>query len=313
MILAFILIIFKGSSEGPKIIFSNLITTYVDETAAAVVTDPSQNQLADINSLTSLNNNDPNQGGESTDTVNLSIVQENSVQASNPASTDYIDGFKANQVITYTVQPGDTIGSIAANFDDSVNTIIWANNIKNPNVLSLGQVLKIPPVSGVIHTVQTGDTIVSIAKKYKADSQKILSFNNLRDDNSLIVGNELMVPDGELPGPKPSYIAKSVTVGSQIYVSTRDGQCVSFVQAHGFSNLRGNAKDWVRYINTSNPRVGGVIIFIGGGYGRHGHIALITAIKEDRIQVVEQNFFGPRIVDHREISLSDRTIVGFIQ
>ena len=51
MALAFILIIFKGSSDSQRSVLGNFLTRYIDETAAAVVTAPSQNQLADINSL----------------------------------------------------------------------------------------------------------------------------------------------------------------------------------------------------------------------------------------------------------------------
>jgi len=53
--------------------------------------------------------------------------------------------------------------------------------------LSLDQVLKIPPVSGVIHTVQGGDSVDLIAKKYNADPQKILSFNQLLEDQTLAI------------------------------------------------------------------------------------------------------------------------------
>ncbi|HVU11717.1 MAG TPA: LysM peptidoglycan-binding domain-containing protein [Phototrophicaceae bacterium] len=45
---------------------------------------------------------------------------------------------------TYTVQPGDTLGSIAAQYGVSVNAIMQANHLTNPNLLSLGQKLIIP-------------------------------------------------------------------------------------------------------------------------------------------------------------------------
>ncbi len=45
---------------------------------------------------------------------------------------------------TYTVQPGDTLGSIAAQYGVSVNAIMQANHLTNPNMLSLGQKLIIP-------------------------------------------------------------------------------------------------------------------------------------------------------------------------
>jgi len=304
-----LLLIFKGSTgEGQPTLFSNLLKETIEETSSSVVAYAQPpNQL----SLTELDDQNLDQGGEPTYVLDPSTVQENSLQASNPASTDYINDFKADQVVQYTVQSGDNIGSIASNFGVSINTIIWANNLKNPNVLSLGEVLKIPPVTGVIHTIKTGDTVASIAKKYKADADKILSFNSLNNDQPLEIGSELMVPGGELPGPKPSVkaIAKG-SGGSGIYVSVGNGQCVDFVQAHGFSKMSGNANTWKRYINTPVAVVGGVVVLRGG---RYGHVALITAIKPSSIQIVEQNYYGPYIIDHREISLGDRSIVGFIE
>lgn len=289
--------------------FSNLIKKYVEETSASIaITATSHNQVADLTSLAVMQ--DMGQGGENAD-LELSTIQDSSFVSNSPASTDYMDGFKADQVVEYTVQLGDSIGIIASDFDSSINTIIWANNLRNPNSLSLGQILKIPPVIGVIHTVKTGDTVASIAKKYKADPQKILSFNKLRDDQALDIGNEMMVPGGQMPGPKPSIkSAAKGSGGSGIYVPVGNGQCVDFVQAHGFSRMSGNAYQWAKYINTTVPVAGGVVLFKGG---RWGHIAIITAVKTNSIQVVEQNYYGLYIIDHREISLNDRAIVGFIQ
>lgn len=299
--MALLIIVVRGPTEGQSGIFGDVARHYIEETSASVAAD--NTQLADINSLM-----EGNQGPNPESTSAPSTIQETSLQASDPASTDYIDSFKADQVIEYTVQSGDSIGSIAVNFGVSINTIIWANNIRNPNVLSSGQVLKIPPVTGVIHTVQAGDTIASIAKKYKADTAKILTFNNLQDGQALQAGNELMVPDGEMPGPK--LYVKPTATGPQIYVPVGDGQCVAFVQAHGFSNLHGNAYQWAKYINGQEPQTGGVVVLKGG---RFGHIALITAVTPSSIQVVEQNYYGLYVIDHREISLTNRAIVGFIR
>lgn len=44
----------------------------------------------------------------------------------------------------YVVQPGDTLGEIAIRYSVPLETIIEANNISNPNILEIGQVLTIP-------------------------------------------------------------------------------------------------------------------------------------------------------------------------
>ncbi|HEY6331002.1 MAG TPA: GH25 family lysozyme [Blastocatellia bacterium] len=45
---------------------------------------------------------------------------------------------------TYTVKSGDTLGGIAAQFGVSVDALAQANNIQNPNLIQVGQVLQIP-------------------------------------------------------------------------------------------------------------------------------------------------------------------------
>ena len=45
---------------------------------------------------------------------------------------------------TYTVQPGDTLYSIAGRYGTTVNAIVTANNIADPNLILPGQVLVIP-------------------------------------------------------------------------------------------------------------------------------------------------------------------------
>lgn len=49
---------------------------------------------------------------------------------------------------TYTVQPGDTLFTIAQRFGTTISAITAANNLSNPNQLSVGQELIIPPPSG---------------------------------------------------------------------------------------------------------------------------------------------------------------------
>jgi len=47
-------------------------------------------------------------------------------------------------MVKYIVQRGDTLGTIADKYDTSVEAIVRANGIRNPNMIYKGQVLRIP-------------------------------------------------------------------------------------------------------------------------------------------------------------------------
>jgi murein DD-endopeptidase MepM/ murein hydrolase activator NlpD len=107
---------------------------------------------------------------------------------------------------TYKVQSGDTLTGIASQFGVSMMTLWWANNLKSKDDLYLGQVLTIPPVSGLVLTVKASDTLASLAAEYDVQQQEILDANELEDPN-LVVGQILAIPGAigkAIPTPKPT-------------------------------------------------------------------------------------------------------------
>jgi len=103
-----------------------------------------------------------------------------------------------NNVETYAVQSGDTIGSIARQFGLRVTTLLWANNLTERSLIRINQQLTIPPVNGVIHIVKKGDTLASIAKRYSASADEIANFNRL-GSAALQPGTTVVVPGGTPP------------------------------------------------------------------------------------------------------------------
>ena len=97
----------------------------------------------------------------------------------------------------YEVKDGDSMTSVAKMFDVSQNTIRWANSLKSDS-FKVGQILIIPPITGVIHDIKSGDTVESIAKKYKADKADIYRYNGLNEKSDLNVGDSIVIPDGEI-------------------------------------------------------------------------------------------------------------------
>jgi murein DD-endopeptidase MepM/ murein hydrolase activator NlpD len=117
-------------------------------------------------------------------------------------NTTVADG--SGLIETYKVKAGDTLTGIASKFGVSMMTLWWANDLKSKDDLHLGQVLTIPPVSGLVVTVTASDTLPRLASKYDVDEQEILEANKLEDPN-LVVGQVLAIPGAmgkAIPTPK---------------------------------------------------------------------------------------------------------------
>lgn len=113
------------------------------------------------------------------------------------------------EIEIYKVQKGDTLSSIANKFGISVETIRWENDITGDN-LTVGDSLRILPVTGIAHKVLSGETVYTIAKKYDTNPQKIVdfTFNDFANPEtfSLVAGQMLIVPDGIKPSEQPTYV-----------------------------------------------------------------------------------------------------------
>ena len=138
-----------------------------------------------------------------------SIVGGSLLKQSSPLTTVTADNIRTS-IIKYTVQPGDIPSIIAASFGITTNTLLWANNLSDGQLIRPGDTLVILPVSGVRYKVQQGDTISSIASRHKGKIDKIIAFNGLGRGGGIIAGDYIIIPDGEMPvrSYARSYVAK---------------------------------------------------------------------------------------------------------
>ena len=201
---AVVVLVMRGATgEGQASILGSLVKDYIEESSASLGGAIRQPQITDVNSLIDTNSSVPGQGGTAIPNITplgAATIQGNSVIAYAPPAEDYIllTGSPRSDVLEYTVLAGDLISFIASDYGVSVNSILWANGLKNADNISPGQILKIPPVTGVVHIVKKGDTIASIAKKYAGIEEKIVEFNTLPKDGKLEVGDEIIIPDGKM-------------------------------------------------------------------------------------------------------------------
>lgn len=99
-----------------------------------------------------------------------------------------------NGETTYTVQKGDSLWVIANKYDITTEELKSYNNLTS-NLLSIGQVLKIPQgktSTENIYTVKKGDSLWTIANRYNTTVEKIKVLNNLTS-NLLSIGQQLKI------------------------------------------------------------------------------------------------------------------------
>lgn len=106
------------------------------------------------------------------------------------------------EVQSYTVEMGDSVFEIANLFEIKPETLLWANYSQlndNPDMISVGMQLNVPPVDGVYYEWQEGDTLEMVAGRFEAKVEDILNWpgNNLDlTDPALEPGSLVMVPGG---------------------------------------------------------------------------------------------------------------------
>lgn len=98
-------------------------------------------------------------------------------------------------VVSYTVERGDTLSKIALWYGTTVEEIVALNNIQNPNLIYTGEVLQIQvttsdkpntePTSttSTSYVVRRGDNLWNIARRYRTTINSIVMLNNIQNPN----------------------------------------------------------------------------------------------------------------------------------
>ncbi|MBI5930975.1 MAG: LysM peptidoglycan-binding domain-containing protein [Chloroflexi bacterium] len=158
-----------------------------------------------------------------------------------PHPTSAQDGGQQNT--QHVVQRGESLYGIARQYGVTVLAIAQANNISNPNLIYVGQVLKIPvattptattpapttpttpttpapttvtpaattppPATGpTVHVVQVGENLYRIALKYGTTVQAISQANGITNPNLIYVGMQLNIP---APGAPLAVVPAATT------------------------------------------------------------------------------------------------------
>lgn len=122
-------------------------------------------------------------------------------------------------LIQYTVQAGDTIGSIAAQFNVTQQQLRELNNLPNDDIFA-GQILRVPegeptPTPEPFkHIVKAGETLTTIAAQYGVNFLTLVEVNGLESPDNLAAGTELLIPGVAAPTSAANATGDSATTTS---------------------------------------------------------------------------------------------------
>jgi len=171
--------------------------------------------------------------------------------------------------VDYTVERGDTLGGIAREHDVSVSDIMKANNIKNPDLIRISQVLAIPGgKTDTYHNVARGETLVRIASSYGSSALSVARANSLSNPNLIYPGQQLLIPtasgarssggDGESQGSSSKTSGKR---SGQFHVVKKGENLESIAKKHSGVT----ADDIARANGITNGRIyTGTRLFLDG-------------------------------------------------
>lgn len=100
----------------------------------------------------------------------------------------------------HVVQAGETLYAIARRYGVTLEDLVAANGITDPERIYVGQRLKIP--GGTVppgptprtHVVQPGETLLAIALRYGVSMYALQAANGIKDPDHIRIGQVLVIP-----------------------------------------------------------------------------------------------------------------------
>ncbi len=194
-----------------------------------------------------------------------------------PAAVETAPVAVAAAPVYHTVQPGETLASIARLYGLAWTDISTANGLANPNTIYSGQQIMIPgassPATAAVappvaetapavttdtsgtrtHTVQPGEHLARIASQYGISWPTIASANNITDPNTIFAGQVLVIPATDSSASAyiapqtwdaPSVPVPTIVSGKQIVVDLSDQRVYAYENGQLVRNVLVSTGEW---------------------------------------------------------------------
>lgn len=192
-------VIIYSDASNARNVFSSELTKYALWIAEYGVESPANNgkwenwegwQYTDSGNVEGI------QGNVDKDYFTKDVLLDDNSSIKNPETPD-----NTQEYIYIKVRRGDTLSQIARDYNTNVEQIVELNNIPNPNLIYINQILKIPTnVIGennnyIEYVVRKGDTLSQIAKEYGSTVTAIVNLNDIANPNLIYIGQKIKIPN----------------------------------------------------------------------------------------------------------------------
>lgn len=244
---------------------------------------------------------------------------------------------RGNEIATtYTVGQGDSVFSIATKYKLEPESVLWANQATlqdDPQMISIGLTLNIPPVDGVYYQWKEGDTLDAVAGKYGVTAEDILNWPGNRfdmTDPQVSPGQFVMIPGGKgefrqwvVPIAYQPRSGASRAINNQCAIP--DGFYAgtgTFIWPSGTTSISGNdfwsghlGIDIAAYLGDNvMASDSGIVVYAGGMGGGYGIVVIIehdtTYYTYHTVYAHLSNYFvtcGQRVVQGQSIGAAGST------
>lgn len=195
-------VIIYSDAYNARNIFSDELSAYALWIAEYEVEEPTENekwetwegwQYTDSGKVNGI------EGNVDKDYFTKEVLLDDNSSIKNPEEPS-----QTQEYIYIKVRKGDTLNKIARDYNTTVEELVALNNIPNPNLIYINQILKIPSeVTGennnyIEYVVRRGDTLIKLANEYSTTVATLVNLNNISNPNLIYIGQRIKVPNRKI-------------------------------------------------------------------------------------------------------------------